>query len=96
MTQELIDILKIVKSKLTDESDLIWTRYDTSKQLRDELDNYIKQLKEGDSSCLEKLNMHFAPTSTFQEHSIVNGWADEYIKLSDRFDKIYEKQNNHR
>jgi len=95
MAQELIDILQKIKSKLTDDSDLMWTSYDKAKQLRDELDIYIEQLKKGDSSCLDKLYMHFAPTSSFQEHSIQNSWSDEYIALSDRFDKVYKNQKNH-
>ena len=94
MTQELIDILQTIKSKLTDESDLMWTSYETAEQLRDELDIYIEQLKKGDNSCLDNLNMHFAPTSTFQEHSIQNRWTDEYIALSDRFDNVYKNQKN--
>jgi hypothetical protein len=89
MTQELIDILRKVKDKFTDESDLLWTSYETAKELRNELDIYIDQLSKGDKSCLTKLNIHFLPTCTFQEHSLMNNWTEEYMKLSEKFDCIY-------
>ena len=95
MTQEIIEILKVIKAKFTDESDLLWTSYETAKELRDELDVYISQLNKGDKSCLDNLNMHFLPTSTFQEHSMQNGWTDEYMKLADKFDNVYAKMKNH-
>ena len=95
MTQNLIDILNNVKEKFTDNSDMIWTSYETAKEVRNELDSCIEQLDNGDKSCLETLNMHFLPTSTFQEHSMQNGWTNEYIKLSEIFDSIYAKIKNH-
>jgi len=95
MTQELIEILNKVKGRFTDDSDLLWTSYKTAKELRDELDVYIEQLGKGDKSCLENLNMHFLPTSTFQEHSLQNDWTNEYMKLSEKFDSIYVKMKNH-
>ena len=95
MTQELIDILNKVKEKITDDSDLVWTSYETAIELRDELDSCIEQLGKGDRSCLETLNMHFLPTSTFQEHSLQNNWPNEYMKLSKNFDRIYAKMKNH-
>lgn len=95
MTQDLIDILNVLKAKFTDNSDMLWTSYETAKEVRDELATYIDQLKKGDESCLENLNMHFLPTSTFQEHSLQNGWTQEYMKLSEKFDSIYAKVKNH-
>ena len=49
----------------------------------------IEKIKFCDFDTLDKLNMEFAPTSTFQEISLSNGWADEYIKLAEQFDKLY-------
>jgi len=95
MTLELIDILNKVKEKFTDDSDLLWTSYETAKEVRNELDVCIEQLGKGDKSCLENLNMHFLPTSTFQEHSLQNNWTNEYMKLSEKFDSIYAKIKNH-
>ncbi len=95
MTKDLVDILNIVKAKFTDNSDMLWTSYETAKEVRDELDDCIEQLSKGDKSCLENLNMHFLPTSTFQEHSLQNGWTEEYMKLSEKFDNIYARNKNH-
>ena len=95
MTRELIEILNKVKERFTDDSDLLWTSYETAKELRDELDVYMEQLSKGDKSCLENLNMHFLPTSTFQEHSLKNDWTNEYMKLSEKFDSIYIQMKNY-
>ncbi|NOW96556.1 hypothetical protein FHW89_003229 [Mucilaginibacter sp. SG564] len=35
--------------------------------------------------------MLFAPTGTFQELSISNGWSHEYLNLAHQFDVYYEK-----
>ncbi len=91
MTLELIDILIKIKERFTDNSDMLWTSYESAKEVRDELDDFLEQLKKDDISCLEDLNLHFLPTSTFQEHSLQNNWTKEYMKLSDQFDRIYSK-----
>jgi hypothetical protein len=95
MPHNLITIIKTIKEKFTDDSNLLWTGYVTAKELRDELDSYVNQFARGDNSCLDNLKTHFLPTSTFQEHSLQNGWSDEYIKLADEFDNIYKKMKNH-
>ena len=95
MTKDLVDILNFVKAKFTDNSDMLWTSYETAKEVRNELTSYINQINKGDKSCLENLNIHFLPTSTFQEHSLQNGWTEEYMKLSEKFDNIYARTKNH-
>ena len=94
MTQELIDILNRVKEKITTDSNVVWTRYNTASELRNELEGYVEQLNDGDNSCVEKINIHFLPTSTFQEHSLKNGWVDEYMKFAEKFDAFYAKLKN--
>jgi|GEM_PF-6445027 len=42
-----------------------------------------------DFAALEEVNLLFGPTGTFQELSIVNGWPNYYIKISEKFDSIY-------
>ena len=96
MKHDLIDLLSKVKERFTDSSDMLWTSYKNAKEIRDELDACMEQLKNGDKNCLENLNMHFLPTSTFQEHSLQNGWTKEYMKLSEKFDRIYARMKNHR
>ena len=53
MTKDLVDILYIVKAKFTDNSDMLWTSYETAKEVRDELTGYINQINKSDKSCLK-------------------------------------------
>lgn len=91
MTQELIDIIKKVKDKFTNESDLTYSSYNTAKELRNELNVYIDELCKGDKTSLLKLNILFSPTGLFQEHSLMNYWSEEYLILAKKFDSIYTK-----
>jgi hypothetical protein len=91
MNQELINIIKEVKEKISDGSDMVWTKYENAKQLRDELDDCIERLKVNDTNCLEQIKFLFLPTASLQEHSISNCWAEEYLTLSKRFDDLYSK-----
>ena len=94
MNLELIDIVKKVKEKVTDDSDMVWTHYDNAKQLRDELDANVQKLKFGDTGSLEELKMLFLPTATLQEHAICNGWPEEYLNLAEKFDNLYSTIKN--
>ena len=89
MIDEIIKIIEIVKSKIHDGSNMGFTSYNSPKELRDELDSYISQLKTNDLSCLEELHSLFLPTCTFQDLSIRNDWDDEYITIAEKFDKVY-------
>ncbi|GAB4053636.1 hypothetical protein [Spirosoma litoris] len=91
MTHELIDIIESVKAEFTDTSDLLWTGYDSANEAREELNEYITQLRQGDQSGLETLQAHFWPSCTFQEHALMNGWSEKYMELSQKFDRIYAK-----
>lgn len=88
---ELIAIMELVMSKITNESDMMWTAYDSAEELREEIEVYIAQLRSDDLGSINDLNMHFAPASTFQDHSIQNGWSGEYLKIATKFDKLYRK-----
>ncbi len=94
LTNDAINIINQVKSKITDESDMVRTHYDTAKQLRAELELYTQQLQNGDISSLEKMKLLFLLTATLQEHSISNGWPDEYLALAERFDSLYSMINH--
>src|SRR5262245_5768175 len=94
MNLELIDIIEKVKDKITDSSDMAWTHYAKAKQLRDELDTIMQELKVGDLSSLEELRMLFLPTVTLQEHATTNVWSDEYLELAAKFDNLYSSIKN--
>ena len=94
MIEEIIKIAEIVKSKIHDGSSMGFTLYNNAKELRDEMDVYIMQLKANNMNGLEELYKLFLPTCTLQDISIPNGWSDEYLRLAERFDKIYYKLKN--
>ena len=94
MNQELIDIIKRVKEKISDDSDMVWTTYEDAGQLRTKLEACIEKLKVGDNTCLEQMRLLFLPTANLQEHSIVNGWPDEYLALAEKFDHLYSTIKN--
>lgn len=89
--KELIDILLKVKEKISDDSDLMNTGFNSAEEFRNEIDQCIAGIKENKPKAIKQTNEHFQPTATFQEHSLQNDWSDEYLKLAERFDKIYER-----
>lgn len=95
LINELISILASVKEKITDGSDLIWTSYETPVELRNEIDRCIYHLQQNHKQILEEINFHFAPTGTFQEHSMANGWTGKYNAMAERFNKLYELLNKY-
>ncbi len=70
---------------------MLWTSYDSPIELRQELEEIISLLSTNDYSKIHDLYVHFLPSSTFQEHSMSNGWSKEYLKLSSKFDKLYHR-----
>lgn len=85
--KRVIEIIKIIDSKITNETDVIWAGYDSPDELKNEIRSDLEALIGGDLSRLEKFRIHFAPTSTFQELSMSNGWSNEYLQLAKEFDK---------
>jgi len=88
--QKTINIVLEVRSKIVDESDMMWTSFTTAVELRDEIDEILLGLRNEDLSVIRTLNAHFAAASTFQDHAIQNNWSERYMELADEFDKIYE------
>ena len=92
---DLIVILREVKGKLTNESNVVWTHYESASDLIFEIERFISCLLANDMAVLEEIYFAFLPTSTFQDVSINNGWGREYIEMSVRFDKVYAEIRNH-
>ena len=90
----LIEIIKIVRNKITDNTDIVWTKYNNTVELQMHIDKNLNLLENGDKQALEEFKHLFMPTSTFQEISISNGWGEEYLELAERFDEAYEKIKN--
>ena len=83
----IITILEQVLEKITDGSDIVWTRFNTPKEMRQEITTCLELLKKGELGCLDNVSLLFAPTGAFQEHSISNGWSDAYMQMSASFDQ---------
>lgn len=92
--QQIRQILETIKGWTIDETDTVWAGYDNGKEFLIDLTADIEKIKFCNFETLDKLNMEFAPTSTYQEISLSNGWAKEYVKLAEHFDKLYAKIKN--
>lgn len=86
--QKIANILSIIKSKIFD-TDIVYTRFDRIGELENLVDNCIKSLFLCDFETLSIVQIDFGPTSTYQELSMRNGWADEYLKIAEAFDSLY-------
>jgi hypothetical protein len=92
--KKTIEILKSIKENITDDSEFIWTFYENANELNSELNSLISRLEQQDIKAISDLYIHFLPTSTFQEHSMMNNWIEKYMKLAKKFDVIYERNKN--
>jgi hypothetical protein len=89
--QKVAEILKQIKSHTNLDSDTVWTRFDSTELFLADLNQDITNIENCCLTALDKVQMEFLPTSTYQEISISNGWGYNYIELSNDFDKLYIK-----
>ncbi len=62
--------------------------------MRKEIDKYILDFENGSLKFLDEVNVHFAPTAAYQEHSMANNWSADFHRLAEKFDKIYNSLKN--
>lgn len=85
---DIIKVLEEVKKIIQKyEIDLSWSTYRHEKDLVDDLDTYISQLRNNDYSCIKNIKYLFAPTGDLQEISLSSGFSEEYLQLSNVIDK---------
>jgi len=89
LSNEVITILGKIKEEVADDSDIIWTSYESPLELRNEIDRCVYHLQQNNKKILEEINFHFAPTGIFQELSMTNGSSGKYHILTEHFDKLY-------
>ena len=94
MQDELLDIVEKVRNRVTDTSSMVWTKYNSPIELRDELNIYIHQIQSNNFNCMNELNSLFGATASLQEHSIDNCWTNEYTNLALKFDSLYKNWKN--
>jgi hypothetical protein len=56
MDREIIDILTEIKKRIEDDSDVVWTRYNTVDELRKHIDECISRLHHGDRDVLNDIS----------------------------------------
>jgi hypothetical protein len=87
----VIEVVKAVKSKITIDTDLLWTNYNSVEELISEINLIENLLTDHNKQGLQFLGFLFAPTGTLQEISMQNDWIQEYLNWSLKFDELYEK-----
>lgn len=90
--QKIIGILERAKAHITDDSDVVWTKYASASDFRKDIDSWIKRLESGDEKVLSEINFAFLPTSSFQEHAVSNGWGEEYLELAAQIDRCLSEK----
>jgi hypothetical protein len=88
--QMIAELLKQIDNYVKPDTDLVWTHFNDIEELRKDINEDIIETKNCNFKILEKLNLEFAPTSTYQELSMAGGWSEQYLKISTEFDKLYE------
>lgn len=59
----------------------------TPKEVIKNLEAQIERLERGEEPERDLLALEFAPTSTIQEISMLNGWSIQYLELSTQLDQ---------
>lgn len=89
--QKVARLLKQIKGFISQDTDTVWAGFDNVTKFFDELNQDIQKIEKCNFQTLEKVNVEFLPTCTYQELSLSNGWSDKYLELSAEFDKIFER-----
>lgn len=88
--KELIELLEQVINHLDNSEETYWSPL-TPNEVKEIIEKEVQHLIDGQVVNKEQLILQFLPTSTLQDISIDNGWGDEYIVLSSKFDKLIDK-----
>ena len=88
--KSLKEILLNIIELLNQSDESVWSPI-TPQEIINNLNHQIKKMDRNEKVDNDILKVEFAPTSTIQEIAMSNGWHDEYLKLSTKFDKEIEK-----
>lgn len=89
--QKIGQLLRKIKAKIQDDTDVLWTHYNDTKTFIEDLESDIKSIENCDRKTLEKIKINFLPTSTYQEISLSNNWSDEFLRIASEFDNLYNR-----
>ncbi len=83
----VVETLRVVLGHLREPAvDVVWSHYSTVDEAIQDIEAHVTRLASGDTTRVGDLRILFAPTGSFQEIAISNGWGDEFIRLSEVFD----------
>lgn len=94
--QKVRQILEQIRNLTKPETDTVWAGYDSSVDFLNDLNQYIEKIEYCDFETLNKLEMEFAPTSTYQEISLSNGWSAKFLEIAEQFDKLHDRLINYK
>lgn len=69
------------------DNDFSWSGWPDQDSALAELDAIIASIHSGELPRPADISYLFAPTGPIQEVSLSSGWADEFLKLSELFDR---------
>ena len=85
---QLADVLRETIAWLSrPENDFAWSSWDDAKAAVSEISAHIATLDAGKLPPELDLVVLFAPTGPIQEVSLSSGWGDDFLELSERFDR---------
>jgi hypothetical protein len=90
---QIINLINRVKQNISVNSDMTYCYYETPNELIEVLNKFIFELENENMNVIDDLLSEFAPTSSLQEHSMSNGWIDEYLLIAEEFDSLIAKNN---
>ncbi len=95
-TSEMIALLKNIRKKISNNTDITWSSFDNVEELQAMMDKDFVEFEAGNFSSLKEYKTMFLPTGDFEEMAISNGWGKEYLQFASEFDKLYKNmQANH-
>jgi hypothetical protein len=83
----LVDVLTRCREFCKASHDAAWSTRSIA-EIAGVLDRAIEASERGTKLNYDELKVLFAPTGDLQETAIANGWAEEYLLLSARFDDL--------
>ena len=83
----LLKVIQRCRELVAQSDDSDWSCMD-AKNILERLDHTIQLLEQSCYADIDELRFLFVAIGPLQETSMSNGWADEFLVLANRFDKI--------
>ena len=87
---EINGILNSILIRQAKHSNYATSKFHNHNEFIDYINAIKTNLKNNNKEAIEQLYLDFLPTGMFNDLAINNGWPQDYLKLSKRFDLLYE------